>query len=266
MTTATLTDPQLSFADTPQVSFPTLVKVELRKMTDTRAGFWLMVAIGLITAAIDIGMLCFAAFGDNSFSLFDFVTVPSAVLGILLPVLGVMSVTSEFSQRTAMVSFTLEPRRQRVVWAKSVAALSMAIGAVVAAILAGVLANLAFAAVGPGSAQWNFDVVNAAAFALMMVLALLTGFAFGTLFLNTAVAIVVYFIYTFVLPALLGWLAFVWHAFDRIHDWVNFAAAQAPLQEHHVDVNWGALLTSGLIWLGLPLFFGVMRLLRAEVK
>ena len=36
-------------------------------------------------------------------------------MGILLPVLGVLSITSEWSQRTAMVTFTLEPSRMRVV-------------------------------------------------------------------------------------------------------------------------------------------------------
>ncbi len=37
---------------------------------------------------------------------------------VLLPVLGIMLVTSEWGQRTAMVTFALEPRRRRVVWAK----------------------------------------------------------------------------------------------------------------------------------------------------
>jgi len=267
MTTGTLTDQQFTFSETPRVSFSTLVKVEIRKMTDTRAGFWLMLVIGLVTAAIDIGMLCFAAFGNKSFSLFDFVTVPSIVLGILLPVLGIMAVTSETSQRTAMVTYTLEPHRERIVLAKLVASLMMAVGAVVTAVVAGVLANVIFAAVGPEAAVWNFHLANLGAFALQMVLALLVGFAFGTLFMNTAVAIVVYFVYTFVIPGLLAWLAYAWHSFDKIHKWVDFSAAQGPLQDQHIHgMQWGALITSGVIWLGLPLFFGVTRLLRAEVK
>ena len=47
--------------------------------------------------------------------------------GILLPVLGVMSVTSEWSQRTAMVTFALEPSRGRVIAAKYVSALVIAV-------------------------------------------------------------------------------------------------------------------------------------------
>lgn len=267
MTTPSVSATQLDVSGTPPVSLTTLVRVEMRKMTDTRAGFWLLVVIGVVTAAIDIGMLCFAAFNSNEFSLFDFVTVPSAVLGILLPVLGIMSVTSENSQRTAMVTYALEPHRARVVTSKLVAAVAMAIGAVVAAIVAGVVANLIYAVVGATPAQWNFGIVNLGAFLLLMVLALMIGFAFGTLFVNTAASIVIYFVYNFIITGLLSWLAYAWHAFDKIHVWVDFSFAQSPLQSSPiVDMKWGALVTSGLIWLGLPLFFGIRRMMRAEVK
>jgi hypothetical protein len=30
--------------------------------------------------------------------------------------------------------------------------------------------------------------------------------------------------------------------------------------------EWGHLLVSGALWLGVPLFFGLRRILRAEVK
>ena len=47
-------------------------------------------------------------------------------MNILLPVLGIMSVTSEWSQRTAMVTFTLEPSRSRFLAAKFVGTLIVA--------------------------------------------------------------------------------------------------------------------------------------------
>ena len=54
--------------------------------------------------------------------------------------LGILSITSEWSQRTALTTFALVPRRERVVAAK--------LAAVVLAALASVLASLAVAAVG----------------------------------------------------------------------------------------------------------------------
>ena len=59
-------------------------------------------------------------------------------MGILLPVLGVMSVTSEWSQRTAMVTFTLEPSRSRVVAAKFASVMIVAVAALVIGLVMGV--------------------------------------------------------------------------------------------------------------------------------
>ena len=49
--------------------------------------------------------------------------VSGAVLGYFLPVLLILMVTSEWSQRTGLTTFTLEPHRGRVVGAKFVAGL-----------------------------------------------------------------------------------------------------------------------------------------------
>ena len=53
----------------------------------------------------------------------DFLGVSGAVLGYFLPILIIMLVTSEVSQRTGLVTFTLEPRRSRVVVAKFIGGL-----------------------------------------------------------------------------------------------------------------------------------------------
>jgi hypothetical protein len=87
------------------------------------------------------------------------------------------------------------------------------------------------------------------------------------LFLNTAAAIVFYFVYSFILPglfelgaALMGW-------FKDIRPWIDFATAQNPIIEADVSgEQWAQLATSMAIWLLLPLVIGVWRVLRAEVK
>jgi hypothetical protein len=94
-----------------------------------------------------------------------------------------------------------------------------------------------------------------------------TGFAFGMLLLNTAAGIVVYFVYSLILPGLfeLGAALISW--FKDIRPWIDFNFAQTPLTEYDVSgKEWGQLLTSGLIWLVLPLLIGMWRVLRAEVK
>ena len=66
----------------------------------------------------------------------DFAGGANIPMNILLPVLGIMSVTSEWSQRTAMVTFTLEPSRSRFLAAKFVGTLIVALAAVVVGLVA----------------------------------------------------------------------------------------------------------------------------------
>ena len=63
-----------------------------------------------------------------------------------------------------------------------------------------------------------------------------------------------------VVGGLVGW-------FGDLRPWIDFADAQTPLFDWSIEgVEWAHLLVSGLLWLGLPLALGMVRILRAEVK
>src|SRR4051812_24418282 len=117
-----------------------LVAVELRKMVNTRAGLWLQVATVAITAVAVIVRLLVGDAADHTFAaVLDVGVKPAA---ILLPIAGVLLVTSEWSQRTGMITFALVPVRSRVLGAKlvatlvlAVAMLAMAVGIVAAGVL-----------------------------------------------------------------------------------------------------------------------------------
>jgi len=102
-----------------------LVAVELRKMVDTRAGFWLQVAMVALTAVVVVVRLVVGDAADHTFqSVLDVGLQPAAVL---LPVLGILLVTSEWSQRTGLITFALVPVRSRVLGAKLIASLLLAV-------------------------------------------------------------------------------------------------------------------------------------------
>jgi ABC-type transport system involved in multi-copper enzyme maturation permease subunit len=187
-------------------------------------------------------------------------------MNILLPVLGVMSVTSEWSQRTAMVTFSLEPSRTRFLAAKFVATLIVAVAAVVVGLILTIIANGLYAGLSDNAATWELGPFRIFCYFLLYVFGMATGFAFGTLLLNTAAAIVVYFVYSFILPGLFQ-LGTLMDWFKDIQPWIDFANAQNPIIEADVSgKQWAQLATSGFIWLVLPLVVGVWRVLRAEVK
>src|SRR5690606_2903251 len=107
--TATLASPTTSAPAVPlrRPSLARLTMVELRKLVDTRAGVWLMVAIVLSC----IGFATIQLFAlDPALRRFEIFFLGTLLpIGILLPVLGILTVTSEWSQRTALTTFALVP-------------------------------------------------------------------------------------------------------------------------------------------------------------
>jgi ABC-2 type transport system permease protein len=138
MSTATLSAPLPRQGAATRPGLARLTAVELRKMTDTRAGFWLQLLVAGLTIAL-VALVCiFGEPADRGFgSLIEAAVQPAS---ILLPIIGILLVTSEWSQRTAALTFALVPQRMRVMAAKLLASVIVALIA-----LAG---SVAVAAVG----------------------------------------------------------------------------------------------------------------------
>jgi len=259
MSTATTTVPTLDVSGTSPVPFSRLIGVELRKMADTRAGMWLLIAIGLITAAI-VTIFFFAA-PDDQRTFLNFMGATATPQGFLLPVLGILLVTSEWSQRTTLTTFVLEPSRPKVIGAKVVAALLLGL---VAIVLAVGIAALATVLAGEPGAWDNIGVDDFAKFGILQMSGVLQGLAFGLIFLNSAAAIVSYF----VLPIAFSIVATLWSALQDVAAWVDLGTSQQPLFSG-VDLTgeqWAQVATSSAIWILLPFVAGLVRVIRAEVK
>jgi ABC-2 type transport system permease protein len=257
----------LDVSGTPAVPFVRLVGVELRKLADTRAGRWLLIAIAALTLLVLIIQMSVVVAQGMHVKYLDFLQGMNTPMGILLPVLGVMSVTSEWSQRTAMVTFTLEPSRVRVVAAKLVSLLVISFLALVIGCLLGAFANLLYGALSGHTVVWGRPATYAFYYLLLYVFGMVTGFAFGSLFLNSPAGIVVYFVYSFVFPGLFAIGAELMDWFARIQPWIDFNNDQNDLINATMHGRaWAHLLVSGLLWLVLPLVVGIWRIRRAEVK
>ncbi|WP_028642941.1 ABC transporter permease [Nocardioides sp. URHA0020] len=257
----------LDLSSTSPTPFLRIVRVEARKTWDTRAGLWLLICTAVLTAAVMAIQLAVVLAQDLQVSYLDFLTSTNFSIAILLPVLGILLLTSEWSQRTAMVTFSLEPRRPLVIAAKFVVGIGLAVTAVVIALVLAAICNALYGAISGDEVVWDLGIANVGGFVLLQVIGMLTGFAFAALLLNSPAAIVLYMVYSFVLPglfalgaALIGW-------FGDLQPWIDFNYAQGPLIDATMTgEDWAHFAVAGLIWLVLPLTIGVWRVLRAEVK
>lgn len=263
-TTAPLT---IDLDSTAPVPMGRLAGVELRKALDTRAGRWFTISILALVLLVMV-IYAFTA-PDDAKGFGDFVGIAGAVLGYFLPILIIMLVTSETSQRTGLVTFTLEPRRPRVVVAKfiagfALAAVVMVLAAVIAAV--GTLIGLAAGAESDWSVDGNL-LFNG--FVLANAIGVLIGFAIATLLMNTPAAIVGYFAYSLILPIAVGILGSLSPGFADVAPWIEFNTAQTPLfmgDYTPTGEEWAQIAVSGTIWLVVPLAAGIARLLRIEFK
>jgi ABC-type transport system involved in multi-copper enzyme maturation permease subunit len=267
-TTAPALGHAIDISSTTPTPFLRLVRVEMRKAWDTRAGFWLLLSTALLCAIVMVIQLAVGITQDDVFLSYNsFLTSTNFSIAILLPVIGILLLTSEWSQRTAMVTFALEPRRPRVIVAKLVVGLVLAVVAVVIALLLATICNGLYSVLSDDPTVWNASVAHTSAFVLLQVIGMLTGFAFAALLLNTPAAIVIYMVYSFVLPGLFELGAQLMDWFDDIRPWIDFNFAQGPLVDATMTgKDWAYFAVSGFIWLVVPLAIGFRRVLRAEVK
>ena len=247
--------------DIQRVPLSRLVRVELRKLVDTRSGRWLLLTIALLTAAVVAVFLFAAPPEDLTFDNFaGATTTPQAVL---LPILGILTVTSEWGQRTGLVTFTLEPMRGRVVVAKLLAVVLLGLAAVATALALAAVGNLLGQMLQGGDGDWAYGVQGVRDLLVQQLLAVVQGLAYGMLIMNSAGAIVAYF----VLPVAWGILVATVDWFRRVGEWIDLNTTSVPLSTHEMDgAAWARLAVSVLVWIGLPLVLGWIRLLRRELK
>jgi ABC-2 type transport system permease protein len=234
-----------------------LVAVELRKIVDTRAGFWLQIATVALTALVVIARVVVGDAADHTFAaMLDLGVKPAAVL---LPIAGILLVTSEWSQRTGMITFALVPVRSRVLVAKLVASLVLTAGMLAMAV--GIVAAGVLVASPGVDGTWSDVAPLIGQSAVYLGGGMLTGVAFGMVVLASAPAIVA----LFALPIAWTGLATL-SVFADVAPWLDTRLSLGPLTAEVVSATqWAQAGTSLAVWMLLPLLIGTWRVTRREV-
>lgn len=244
------------------IPMPRLVGVELRKMVDTRAGRWLLIGIGAVMVVVLGLVITTGSAADRSFV--DLVAYAQLPLSVLLPVLGVLAATSEWSQRSVLSTFSLVPSRGRVLTAKVLSAVVLALGAVVISFLSAALAALIAPAFGTATTDWGIGISNIGEVVVFQMFSMLLGVALGTLLLSSAFAIVLYF----VLPTVWSGLTDSFASLADAQRWLDTTTTWTALVDPDAvmtSTSWAQALATAGIWIVLPLSIGLARQLRREV-
>lgn len=268
MSTAATT-PALDVSRTPPIPFWRLVVVELRKAYNTRAGFWLLFTIGLLITLLQVAQLIAFLAQDYLTSFTDFTGNVWLVSLVLVPMLPILLVTSEWTQRTAVVTFAIEPNRIRVILAKLAVAVLLALAVVVLMLVVAAACTAIADIAKPDLTEWSVDTdfvfVGAP---LTILVTTVFGFAVACLFLNTPAAIVLFLVTWFASVGIFAAIAALVPAFEDLLPWITLQINVLILADglpSGAD-DWGHLLVSMALWIGVPLGVGMWRILNAEVK
>ncbi|MCW2851343.1 MAG: hypothetical protein JWM84_1007 [Nocardioides sp.] len=249
----------------PPIPLSRVAGVELRKMFDTRSGFWLMASIAILATAATAAVIIFAP--DSELTYEAFASAIGFPMAVLLPMVAILSVTGEWSQRTGLTTFTLVPHRERVIAAKVLVSVGVGVVSMLVAGMIGALGNILGTAITGTDTVWDVSVTEFAYIILANVLGMMIGFMLGVLIRNSPGAIVGYFVYSFLLPTLSMLLANSQQWFADAQNWVDFNFAQGALFEGEMSGEaWAQLAVSGTFWLVIPLAVGLALVMRSEVK
>jgi ABC-2 type transport system permease protein len=242
-----------------------LVTIELRKMFDTRSGFWLLVSIGVLSVVAAGSVLVVAPDSDVTYETFTRAT--GFPMSVILPMIAILAVTSEWSQRSGLTTFTLVPNRGRVIGAKAVATLVVGVGSMIVAFAAGAVGNLAGSALAGVDTVWNVSPSAAPQIVLGNLVGMAIGFTLGVVLRSSAGAIVGYFVVSLVMPGILLLLAQVRSGFEDLQPWIDWNDTQVTLFEGGTNTGeeWAMLGSTTMIWVVVPLVAGLLSLRRSEV-
>lgn len=239
-------------------SFARLTSVELRKTFDTRAGRALLALVAAITVFAAGWQVTHPEGSTVTFG--DMLDATSGGMVLLIPVLGVLSMTSEWTQRTALVTFTLSPRRGRVIGAKLVAAVGLGVGSAAVAAALAIGATVLGASLHDQQIVWGDLSTLLPGSLLASALMVLMGSAVGALLGHTAAAITVYY----VLPT--AWAIIASNLLQEREEWLNVFSAVERLSAFDVAGHVPMIATATSFWIVLPLVLGTLRSLRRNVS
>jgi len=216
--------------------------------------------LGTAVIAVAVAIVTNFTGGDAGHTLAQTYANVAFSTGVLPPIIGLMLFTGEWSTRTTMTTFSLTPQRGRIISAKLLAAVALALTAFVFS-LAVAAAGVAFGG-GSGADTWTLGGQMLGQLALFTTLVMLSGATLGAAILNSPAAIVMYFAAPLAIEVL-G----LWSVVSDAIAWVSQGATFNRLADGSLltTSGWWHVLSGTGVWIVLPLAIGVWRIRRHDI-
>ena len=252
--TMTLTrSPELTVATrTPSpLALTRTIAVEARKVTNTVSGKVLLPLGAALMAVFGLGS-AFTPAADTTFGrIASIACIPGSWI---IMAASVVLISGEFTRREAAITFTLDPRRGRVLAAKAAVAVGLALAAACWALIVAGGAYLLAPALAGVTLPPDLEPGRIAVVFGGLVFTALAGLALGLLTRNASAPIVVMLVW----PTVSMLVARSSEVAQKIIAWIDIEPVAALF--HSSAQAWAQLGTSVLAWIVLPGVIGAWRL------
>ena len=232
------------------------VAVEARKVTNTVSGKVLLLLGAALMTVFGLGR----AFIPASDTTFGRIAAIACIPGSwIIMAVSVLLISGEFTWREAAVTFTLDPRRGRVLTAKVVVAVGLSLAAACWALIVAAVGYLVVPVLTGATLSPDVEPGRVAVVFGGLVFTALAGLALGLLTRNAAAPIIVMLVW----PTVSMLVARSSEVAQRIIAWVDIEPVAALF--HPSAQAWAQLGTSALAWIVLPGAIGAWRLFRGDL-
>ena len=232
------------------------VAVEARKVTNTVSGKVLLPLGAALMVVFGFGR----AFVPDADTSFGYIATIACIPGSwVIMAASVLLITGEFTRREAAVTFTLDPRRGRVLAAKAIVAAGVALAAACWALIVAGGAYLLAPALAGVTLSPDPEVSRIVAVFGGLVFTALAGLALGLLTRNAVAPIIVMLAW----PTVSMLVARSSEVAQKIIPWIDLEPVAALF--HSSAQAWAQLGTSALGWILLPGAIGAWRLFRGDL-
>jgi ABC-type transport system involved in multi-copper enzyme maturation permease subunit len=245
-----------------------LVRSELLKIRTTRSWWAYLVVIVLLTGIGTAGSIGSAEIADRSTLSFQLDLVSTAGVSVLMAIiLGITIITTEFRHGTVTPTFLAEPRRERVILSKAIAAVVVAIGFALLALVVVAAVAIPWLTIVDAEVLRDTELLTRAGEQILSaVLWALIGVAIGTVVHSQVAALVGTLVWIFLVENLLVGLLGLVDA-DGVAEYLPFHAldaADGTGADNLLSYGGGLAVTLG--WILLLGAFGTWRTLRRDIS
>ena len=232
------------------------VAVEARKVANTVSGKVVLSLGAALMVVFGFGRAFFPAADITFGRIASIACIPGSWV---IMAVSVLLVSGEFTRREAAITFTLDPRRGRVLAAKAVVAMGLALAAACWALIVAGGAYLLAPALTGVTLPPDLEVSRITAVFGGLVFTALAGVALGLLTRNAVAPIVVMLAW----PTVSMLVARSSEVAQKIIAWIDIEPVAALF--HSSAQAWAQLGTSVLAWIVLPGAIGAWRLFRGDL-